>query len=361
MQTQLCVKRADLKRDQEKILALWRRNGVNGPDQARHYSWAYLDNPAGEGCCWLLEHVPSGDIIGSLGFILRRMKVGDSVLLAGRAAGLAVDQSYRTLGPALMLGKAMTADLGQFDLALIYTLAPLQASPLFKRLGYRSLGKIECYRKIVGTSNFVNNKFSFLPKFVRKSLTWFLNNGFRFTSRESWRHLRKAKIISIHEFDKRFTDLWNRAMPFYLLSSERSEAFLRWRFTNSPKPKDFICDALCTDDGTLHGYAIYYFDNSHDIHIVDFFAGDRDETATALLLGLLRRWRRLNPESVLFHTFGGESFFNLIGRFGFSTWRAPVPHPYELFIATAPANGKLSCLGYLDWGFFMADDFHDFL
>ena len=92
-------------------------------------------------------------------------------------------------------------------------------------------------------------------------------------------------MIRIQDFDGRFDDLWYRAAPHYLFTTERSSALLRWRFLDNPVPRKIVCDALSDDKGVLCGYAIYYIDANRFAHVMDFVAEDQGATTMELLIG----------------------------------------------------------------------------
>lgn len=354
---QYFVRKADLKYDREEILALWCRNGLHVPDSAvRFFSWAHDTNPVGQGCYWLLVHAPTGHIVGTIGLFLHKMKICDSIELVGRAGGLAVDKEHRSLGPALMLGKAMLNDMAISDLSFIYTLAPPKAFPVFQRLGFKSIGEVDCLRKIISISNFVNNHFTVLPKFARNLLIYLLDIGIQFISKETWVYLKKLKIISIQDLDSRIDELWSCAAPHYSFTTERSSSFLRWRFNC----KDYFYNALCTIDGKLCGYAIYQLDQNYNAYVVDLFAKDQGAMMINLLAGLARYWRSIGVKTVSIHAVGSKHFFNNFKKFGFSKWGLQPPSPsgqYELFISPIKTNHNQLYNIKLEGGFLTVDDF----
>jgi hypothetical protein len=362
MTTQYFVRKACLERDRQEILSVWDRNKVNTHDPALHLDWAYKNNPAGQGPIFLLVHAPSQETVGSAGLILRRMKIGDSVRLVGRAAGFAVDKAHRSLGPAILLQKAVLDNMGQSNISLAYTLAPSKASPVFKRLDFSNLGIIKCRRKIISASSFVDNRFQFLPRVARKSLSSLIELCIQMVSKETWNQMNTAKMIRVQSLDNRFDDLWSRAASNYSFTTERSSTFLQWRFSNNPKQRDFVCDALCTDKGTLRGYAIYYLDKDRFAHVIDLFAEDQGVTTIKLLQALAHRWRADGVASVLISAFGSERFFDILDNVRLSKQRAPAPQvPYELFVSKISNLDSRTTPIELNWGFTMADDFQDYL
>ena len=355
------VRVADLKQDKEEILSIWKENGVNTRDPIDHFAWAYEQNPFGKGRIWLLVHGPTAKVIGCIGLILRRMKVGDSIHLVGRASGFAVNKSFRSLGPSLMLGKAMLNEVGQSDLSILYTMAPPGASLIFNRLKFQKIETLGCRWKIFSFSDAINKRLPALPLFLRTGISRAIDYGFQCLSRETWRRCDDAKLMRITEFDKRFDELWDRAAPVHKFASERSSEFLNWRFNNELQRKfNFICMGLITYGGTLCGYVIYYINNK-TAHIVDFFTEDMDTTPILLSTVFLRHLRRENISYATINIVCSESHYLFLKKMGFSRWRAPSPLPYDLYMVTG--NNCISDYrkNIIDQGFYMADDFLDYL
>lgn len=355
------LRRAHLTEHRQDILAVWDRNGVNQPNSSRHLEWAYENNPFGQGPIFLLVHCPSQRVVGSSGLILRRMKFEDSILVVGRAAGFAVDRDHRTLGPALLLSKAILNDIAGSFVDLVYTLAPKQAIPVCKRLQYLDFGTTICRRRIISVSNMVDRRLPRVPGILRKTISRMADFGIEIATGDALRRSGDATIRRIQDFDERFDDLWHRSACNYAFATERSSEFLRWRFSNNPKPQRFVCDALCDDSGRILGYTVYYVDEIGCAHVIDLFAENQEDALVALLSGLVRRWRLDGVKSATISCFGNDHFISLLGRMGFMSWGAPVPTPYELFVSAGPASSLPAPQVVLDYGFLMVDDFQDHL
>ncbi len=355
MATQYIVERADLERDRDEVIELWKRNGVNKPDPARHFDWAYNNNPAGPGCLWLLTHTSDQRLIGSVGLIPRRLKINDSVVLVGRAGGLAVDKSHRSLGPMLMLQKTMLEECGEAGISWVYSLAPPNVSPVFKRLKFTSLGNLECCRKLIRSSRTVANYTPFLPRFMHTFLAEIVDMVCLTVTGNGWYRSGRKELTRVLEFDSRFDDLWHRAESGYSLTTERSSAFLRWRFSNHPRGYSFVCDALQANDGSLRGYVVYRISGG-SAHILDLFAVDQQGTISTLVSALSRQLRSEGVSSLAFHVFGSPQFLKSLRRLGF--WlndHKPVEYILQLSL---PATGGVQFdSGGTGWSFLMVDDF----
>src|SRR5687768_5339547 len=75
------VAEADLDRDREGILAVWRRNLPDKDLAAAKFDWYYRSNPLGDGRIWKLIADSSGEIVGTAGMGRRLLKVGAESLI----------------------------------------------------------------------------------------------------------------------------------------------------------------------------------------------------------------------------------------------------------------------------------------
>ena len=355
MATQYLVERADLERDRDAIIELWDRNEVNAPDPAAHFDWAYLENPAGPGCLWLLMHESDRRIIGSVGLIPRRMKIAGAVSVVGRAGGLAIDKQHRSLGPALQLQKTMLVECGAAGVSHVYTVAPPQASPVFKRLKFGCLGQMQTRRKLIRSASTVHGRLSFLPGFVCTPLAAILDLVSLNVAGGPGSRTGGEALTRLEVFDARFDDLWRRAEPHNALATERSAAFLRWRFSAHPRCDDFFCDALQAGDGSLRGYVVYRI-HEQTAYIIDLFAAAPGNTETALIAALVRRLRSEGVASLTLRSFGSARFFKSLKRMGF-WFHDPSPVEHTLHLAGSGSGGSPAVADDTAWRFLQADDF----
>src|SRR3546814_20919618 len=104
------VHEADLERDRELIVGLWRGNLGEDARMARKYDWFYRQCPYGAPLTLLLPHEASGAWVGVASAGPRTMVFGGSRLSAGVPVELDVLPAHRSRGPALTLQHALKAD-----------------------------------------------------------------------------------------------------------------------------------------------------------------------------------------------------------------------------------------------------------
>src|SRR3546814_5344800 len=103
------VHEADLERDRELIVGLWRGNLGEDARMARKYDWFYRQCPYGAPLTLLLRHEASGEWVGVASAGPRQMVFGGRRVSAGVLVDLAVLPAHRSLGPALTLQQALMA------------------------------------------------------------------------------------------------------------------------------------------------------------------------------------------------------------------------------------------------------------
>jgi hypothetical protein len=308
------IVRADLERDRDAILAVWERNLDGSPAlNAAKFDWYYRSNPAGPGRCWLLLAEPGGQVVGTAGLGMRRVKVGDEVVRAGLVSDFAVDKEHRSLQPALRLQKAV---LGAFDddLAFIYGLPNEQSVGVFRRLGYEEVGSVERHAKVLRAAPYLRQ----LPgpaqgwELLSAPVDWAL----RAASPETWQRARGLAVEETATFDSRFDALWQRASRQAVVAGERSADFLRWRYSACPLRQHVTLGIRAGEDDRLLGYAVFYREEDH-VHCVDLLAED-DERALELLFAALIRHVRSGGATSISLTFSASgSLAQRLARFGF--------------------------------------------
>ena len=342
------VVRADLGRDREQILALWTRHLSKGGYEERRYEWGNRENPFANGRRWLL--LADGAVVGTAGMVIRRFKIDDCIVLAGRAGGFGVDREHRFLGPALMLQRAVLDDLGRDGLELIYSSSPADVIGIFTRLGYERVGDLARYVKILDVEPYLRRR---MPASAAAWLAAPLNVGLDVVSRTTW---RPCFPIEIRGFDDRFDDLWTRAAPHYGITTERTSRFLSWRFDKSSHPQAFKTVGV-TAPGTdrLVGYAIYQMDHAH-ASVADLFAEDTD-TALEMVLASVTRWVGcLGAASITVRCLASGMLSQVLERAGFR--RRPDDKATSVVVSPRASGQRERGPGWkARWYFLGADDF----
>jgi hypothetical protein len=283
------VEPADIVRDREAVLGVWRGNLGRDERMGAKYDWFYRDNPLGPPLTLLLRHVASGAVVGVATAGPRRMQVDGRAIAAGVLVDLAVLPEHRTLGPALQLQQAML-DAAGARFALLYGLPNHKAVPVFKRVGYAAIAEMRRLARVLRHREHLARRLpgplaAAAAPLVDALLR--LRDGLRQLAQPRWRaRWLDAPPAELPPGDDRG-----------LLRGAHDAAFQRWRFAAGPTPP---ARWLRVDDraGRLRGW--FTCQSSHDVlQLSDCGGGDGEAApARAAILALLRAARAAGFASV---------------------------------------------------------------
>jgi hypothetical protein len=259
------VDAADLVRDGDAAVAVWRASLGNADGRAAKLDWFYLAAPDGA-LLQVLRHGAMRRVVGTAGVGWRRMQAGGRLLRGGLLADMAVLSDHRMLGPALSLQRA-ACDRALAEGDLVYGFPNPNAIPVVKRLGYAHAGDMVLHVRPLRHAPYLARR---LPGPVAAVLGAALDLATQL--RDRWRMRWPSGSARAH---------WRDALPPDAalpepgngspLQGVRSHAALDWRFRRSPLahfrylevelpgrgvgPAWFVChrggDALYVDDIVL--------------------------------------------------------------------------------------------------------------
>jgi GNAT superfamily N-acetyltransferase len=307
------VTQGDIDRDADSIQALWTKGFEWTDDQraAARLDWMYRANPAGPGAVFLLDD--AGRPVGVKCFGRRDFGRGGSKLRAGIMADFVVDRQHRSLGPALKLLKAAVEEAkGQRLFDFVYGFPNPSATSVFRRAGYRELGAMRRYAKLLRSKHFLEGRLARpwavvlapildLVLALRDLVQRF--GGLRYRWRRD------------DTFDESFDKLAGIRRSYPLMMSDRSAELLRWRFTRVGSSPWRVSTARRRATGELAGYVVWRKVDGM-AQVADFCSID-DRTVTALLVFLSRLARREGCRSVFVEFSGSPSTTEAIRAAGF--------------------------------------------
>ncbi len=284
------VHEADLARDRDTILGIWRGNLGEDTRMARKYDWFYRQCPYGEPLTLLLRHQASGAFVGVASAGPRRMRWNGRDVTAGVLVDLAVAPQHRSLGPALSLQMAlMEAGAQRFD--LLYGFPNPKATPVFKRVGYSPLGELARHARVLRHGDYLRRR---APALVAAPAGLLLDLADRL-------RLRRRGILP-HEWQHRLDPsaadaIWQHGDPGAGPVAIRDSTFLQWRFDQSP-----LVDIRYLLVRDARGQAGAWFAcevREHGLHVHDAWSRDgHTGPSSAQLAALLRAARRQGHASV---------------------------------------------------------------
>ncbi len=267
----------------DTVTGLWRRNLHFPPEvnlEAR-LRWYYLDGPAGPGRVMLLTNEDA--VVGCEGIGVRSFACAGRAepMRVGLLGDLAVERAHRTLMPALTLLRAGRIAAKEF--AVHYGFPNAAAAPLYERLGYRKLGTLTRWVRIVRHAGYLRRvvKHALLARVGGAVLDQASQAGALIGRTIAGPYL---KLESLADTDERLDRLWQAAHRQWGMIGRRDAAFVRWRFLRAPVSRCELVALIVRQTGTVRAYAVLE-PVAGTIHLRDFLGVDLRDVG--LLLDLL--------------------------------------------------------------------------
>jgi hypothetical protein len=235
---------------------LWTPDLPRGFAAANKLRWFYRDNPAGDGAVLLLVHDAGAapQVVGCAGVGPRSVNVAGSTFHAALLTDLSVEKPHRIGMPALVLQRAVRAHC-RAAYAFSYGFPNAHAAGVYSRVGYRSVGKLTRYARVLRHAEYVRKRG--LRPLAATAAGWVLDVPSR---ARAW--ARTAVLTSgldvewVTDADGRFDALWERARGRHPIVEERVAAALRWRFFNHPARSFDVAVLADREAGTIRAYVV---------------------------------------------------------------------------------------------------------
>ncbi len=298
------------------ILRLMRENFSWSREADAWHHWAYEQTPFAPNRCWFVE-TEQQETVGFTALMPRRMKVAESVHDVGQAANLNVQAEHRGTAAAIKLQRAVVAHVDRSDLAFVFGITR-NAFAVQRRAGYRDLGMFSRWIKLFRTEHKLQGRIPW--KWPRTAAAGVLDAALRLRAHETWYRMPRGWQVQ-HDlpFDERFDALWEAAAPSFGIATERSSAYLNWRFGLDPQ-YEYRTLAVQNERGELRGYAIYLFHDPEESlpfgAIIDIMAVDQD-SADAVLSSLSSHLRKSGATGIQMLYFGSPLIEGALQRCGY--------------------------------------------
>lgn len=303
------VTRADLERNRDDIILLWKRNFPDLP--RKRYDWIHQKNPHGKALSWAALEIDSGSLVGTTSLFPRKMNVNGKTVRVGIAGDFAVNQEHRGSNAAIKLQRAAVASMNQNNFKFIYGISNRKAEPVQLRVGYVLLGKFDRWAKLLKTTKYF--KASPLHWLMSKPLDFIMKN----LSKEGrYRRTEGYTIEKLNSFDQRFDLLWKKASRQFNIIGERSKDYLNWRYLQSPHKNYHLFSLARKDNQEVWGYIVYYIENKVGF-IADMLFLNFGSAFESLLSEFILYLRGQDVESISILLFGCLPLEKKLKSFGF--------------------------------------------
>jgi hypothetical protein len=273
---QYAVVPADLEKDRQVIIDLWRQNLADIDHLDEKYDWHFLNSPFGPGQIWILK--AGSQPIGTTSLGMRPLKLRAAVTTAAVVCDLAVNKDHRFLQPALMLQRELLAS-AHASIRILYGVPNSGGASVMRRAEYREFCCLHRYAKVLRISHYLQRfgKFGAMVPFIGR----IADLGFAATHSLGRRRDRRVARV-MPSFDKRFDEFWSRLSSEIPTLTVRDRQFLNWRYSECPLHQYKTLGLLTEDESKLLGYLIYYVED-HTAVCADLLASREAEDLDCLL------------------------------------------------------------------------------
>jgi hypothetical protein len=224
-----------------------------------------------------------------------------------------VSKKHRTLGPALMVLKALVKGCGELGYQTLLAMPNVKSQPVFKRVGYKKAGTAYRWSKVLRSEDKIRHFIKY--DIVRKTAAAFIDMALKFASAEFWIKFRQFKLLrDSTEKDVALEQVVFPESPMAKNILEKSPEYLKWRYAGicPGNPELF---ALYSEDQLL-GYVIYTL-NRKEVIVQEFFLPDSKPGIHVLLSRFVEKMRRQGHSTISVLHYGPEHFEKLLKQHGF--------------------------------------------
>ena len=221
--------------DKAAVIGLWLSN-LGTPEHAPDkFRWFYEESPLGKPLTLLLQcaHDRTQETVELAGVAsagTRSFVIRGEVVTAGVLVDMTVTSGHRTLFPALKLQKAVR-EAGLAACRLLYGFPNAKAAPVFQRVGYRKLGMIHRYVRVLRTTRYLQR---YLPSSLAAVAGAVVDAFLRLKTLACARASTDTRLRWLELSEMRIeptSSLTPAAVE--IIRGVRDESFLRWRFGES--------------------------------------------------------------------------------------------------------------------------------
>lgn len=267
--------------DRAEVNALFERvfGAAMADASAARWDWQYLRNPnAHSPQIWIARD--EGRIVGQYATMPVRLWINGQEIDASWGMDVMVAPERQRKG----LGEILFHTWDRHTGASLGMGLSTGSHQLFRKLKWPDVGPVPCLVKPLSPRAFARTDWPPLAN----GLVSLAARPFLAMLRS--RRQTKENVRPVHEFDARFTDLWNRVAPKFSFAVRRDAPYLQWKYLALPQ---FRYNVIALDrGGTIGGYAVFrHVDEPRGrvTTLVDLLADPDDRPALAALLSAVER------------------------------------------------------------------------
>jgi hypothetical protein len=306
------VIKAELHSHKQDIIDIWEKNFPG--EIIPKYEWLYELNPAGRAHVWLVRQNESNRYVGTTAVFPREFLVKGKKILAGIAGDFLINLEHRSLGPALMLQKAVLSFVQNDKMAFVYGFPNEKSAPVFKRVGFRILGEKARMVKILSFRDLLDVRFGrSAARVLGPILDCISKAGSSIVWGKKNRGYRGEEVSNIHKFLELFSD---NGFKGFLIHGNRTTEYLKWKFVNSPMIKNKLFALLDEKSGKPKAYLVYR-SLANTVEIRDFSYTEERGVPETLVRDFVKHAKSLGADRVVVSMLRNKELVTRFGSLGF--------------------------------------------
>lgn len=269
--------------DLEARLSELHRDGYGVERNKEYWEWKYVRNPAGRDLMFL--GVTENKVVGHVGTIPIRMKVGQKCILASQTVDIVVLPEYQKGTPFFRLEKLAREECKRNAIGFNFGFSVKRTYRVStKTLGFRGVCPITKLVKIFDPTLFLQKRIQMKP------LCTFLGSMVRHSRKVQYgRRVNvppEYDMIEVERFDNTFDEFWQHGAQKYDIMVKRDSTYLNWRYADNPSEHYTIFALERSGGGSLRGFIVLSCRQNQVKrgHIVDVLTAKDDDSAVTLLL-----------------------------------------------------------------------------
>jgi hypothetical protein len=293
------IRLASLAEEQETLIEILDRNLPGRPN--RQIQQMRYTNPLGPGWSWVANPAGSSAIVAMASVFPRSFWVNGKKVVSGQVVEFAVDSSYRSLGPAVLLQRATFEPVNLGQVAFGYDCPPDdRGMSTFARLGMQSSCDVVRYALLLRSNEYLGKRLG--RGAWAQPLVAAANLALR-VRRSSASFSRSLEVCLYKEpFNDEFSHLDQLVSSRDRVRAGRAAGDLNWKYFGDPSPYPLLASVNTSEyrilvarrDGELVAFAVLRIQADGIAWITDLFGHAIHETGGALLEAAIDQCRREN-------------------------------------------------------------------
>ena len=313
---QVKVRSANLEADRVLLIDTHLRYLTPHSNAAR-FDWLYRHNPHGQGQVWIAYDPTNGAIIGTASAFPRCLSIAGHKEKGWVLGDFCVNESYRSLGPALQLQRACLAAVDTGQMTFCYDFPSTGMMAIYRRLRIEPSGHMLRMAKPLRVDRKLGTLVHYPP--VARGLRAMGNT--MLALRDITVKDDRAVTISLHDgrCGEEFSTLAHHVSHRYEACIQRSAAYLNWRYLAHPLHQHEVLTAR--RGGALLAYAVF-MQTGEDAALVDLLGVENPTILSSLVKRVIALLRKRGVITVSALMIASHPWRGMLHRLGFKAREA---------------------------------------